>query len=212
MSAYPPEQFTSQSLGAAIEIASICKLATLIHTVDGAMTTIHIPMTVRGDPPNVTFVGHIARNNPLYETLLAGAATVRLIFLPADGYVSPKLYAEKEKSGKVVPTWNYVAAHIDGELSAVESKDALLETLSHQSDDYEAVSGGDWQVTDAPSDYIDAMAKLIVAIELIPTTGIAIEKLSQNKPKDIEAITDWFRENEPPSRSVAYWMKRQAEK
>lgn len=212
MSAYPPEQFTSQSLGAAIEIARACKLATLIHAGDGAMTTIHIPMTVRGDPPNVTFVGHIARNNPLYETLQAGAALARLIFLPADGYVSPKLYAEKETSGKVVPTWNYVAAHIDGELSAVESKDALLETLSHQSDDYEAASGGDWRVTDAPRDYIDAMAKAIVAIEFIPTTGIAIEKLSQNKPKDIEAITDWFRENERPSRSVAYWMKRQGEK
>ena len=42
--------------------------------------------------------------------------------------------------------------------------------------------------------------------------AIAIEKLSQNKPKDIEAITDWFRENERPSRSVAYWMKRQGEK
>ena len=212
MAAYPPERITEKSLSAAIDVAQVCKFATIIHGDGGDLTTVHAPLTVVDGPAGVTFVGHIVRSNPLYEILKAGSATVRLIFLPTEGYVSPRVYAEKAKSGKVVPTWNYVAAHIDGTLTAVEDSAALLEILNLQTHDYESASGGDWQVSDAPDEYIDAMGKAIVAITFTPKDGMAIEKLSQNKPGDLAPIKDWLATSAAPARSMAYWMDRQSGK
>jgi len=208
MNSYPPQQFAAPDLDAAVSIARICKFATIIHADGAALTTVHVPLTATDGPSGPRFLGHIARNNPLFDILQAGDASVRLIFLPAEGYVSPQVYAEKANSGKVVPTWNYVAAHLDGELTLVEGGTALLQTLDTQTTDYEAAHGDDWRVGDAPDDYIAAMSKAIVAITFTPQDGVAIEKISQNKPGDLAAIADWLTEHEPEARSLAYWMAR----
>lgn len=208
MNSYPPAQFTKQSLDAAIVIAGVCKFATIIHAAGDALTTVHAPLTAVEGAEGTTFVGHVARGNPLYEILRDGPASVRLLFLPAEGYVSPQVYAEKKNSGKVVPTWNYVVAQLDGELSLVDGEDALAQTLELQTTDYETANGGDWQVSDAPDPYIEAMAKAIVAISFTPREGLAIEKLSQNKPGDLAAITNWLTEHLPEARTLAHWMAR----
>lgn len=212
MASYLPERFATQSLDAAIEIARSGKFATVIHADGGAVTTVHAPFTALEGSAGVTFVGHLARNNPLCEVLQRGSVPVRLIFLPAEGYVSPKVYAEKTKSGKVVPTWNYVAAHIDGELALVEGADSLLDILNLQSNDYEDASGGDWRVGDAPDDYIAALSKAIVGLTFAPKRGLAIEKLSQNRPTDLAAITDWVSVSAVPARTLEHWMGRQKHK
>jgi len=168
MNSYPPQQFAVHALDAAARIARICKFATIIHSDGGVVTTVHVPLTAVDSPSGTRFVGHIARNNPLLDILQAGDASVRMIFLPAEGYVSPQVYAEKANSGKVVPTWNYVAAHLDGDLTLVEGVAELLQTLNTQTADYEAANGGDWKVGDAPDDYIAAMSKAIVAIAFTP--------------------------------------------
>ncbi|HEY9164281.1 MAG TPA: FMN-binding negative transcriptional regulator [Magnetovibrio sp.] len=212
MASYPPQSISERSLDSALEIAKLCKFATIIHTEGNALTTVHAPLTVQEGGDGRTIVGHLAHNNPLHEVLLAGPVLVRLIFLPTEGYVSPACYAEKARSGKVVPTWNYVAAHIDGELTLASEPGALLRTLALQTADYEGATGGEWEVDDAPSEYIDALARAIVAIRFVPKNGLAIEKLSQNKPDDLVAITDWLETSAFPARSMAYWMKRQQDK
>lgn len=212
MASYPPQSISTRSLDAALEIAKVCKFATIIHAQNSALTTVHVPLTVHEGTGGPILVGHVARNNPLQEILQAGPVTVRLIFLPAEGYVSPGVYAEKARSGKVVPTWNYVAAHLDGELSLAGERQALLQTLDRQTDDYEGATGGDWRVGDAPAEYIDALTKAIVAIRFTPESSLGIEKVSQNRPDDIAAITDWLEASASPARSMAYWMKRQHDK
>ncbi|WP_293130045.1 FMN-binding negative transcriptional regulator [Moritella sp.] len=38
----------------------------------------------------------------------------RLVFHGPNGYISPNHYPTKQKTGRAVPTWNYVAAHVKG--------------------------------------------------------------------------------------------------
>src|SRR3954451_7908241 len=60
-------------------------------------------------------LGHVARNNPQWREQPVGEALV--IVRGPDAYVSPSWYASKAEHGRVVPTWNYVTAHVYGSLT-----------------------------------------------------------------------------------------------
>jgi transcriptional regulator len=59
------------------------------------------------DGPHGTLYGHVARANPQWKLTPIGDAMA--VFMGPDAYVTPSWYATKRETGKVVPTWNYVA-------------------------------------------------------------------------------------------------------
>src|SRR5450755_3754709 len=58
--------------------------------------------------------GHVARNNDQWRKPALGESLA--IVRGPDAYVSPSWYATKAEHGRVVPTWNYVTAHVYGQL------------------------------------------------------------------------------------------------
>ena len=58
--------------------------------------------------------GHVARNNDQWRKPARGESLA--IVRGPDAYVSPSWYAAKTEHGRVVPTWNYVTAHVYGRL------------------------------------------------------------------------------------------------
>ena len=58
--------------------------------------------------------GHVARNNDQWRKPALGESLA--IVRGPDAYVSPSWYAAKAEHGRVVPTWNYVTAHVYGRL------------------------------------------------------------------------------------------------
>src|ERR1700677_1640274 len=56
--------------------------------------------------------GHVARNNEQWK-LPAHGESLAIVRGP-DAYISPAWYASKAENGRVVPTWNYVTAHVYG--------------------------------------------------------------------------------------------------
>jgi transcriptional regulator len=111
------------------------------------------------------------------------------IFMGTHHYISPTWYAEKQETGKVVPTWNYAVVHAYGTLRAVEDHDWLLSHLKRLTDIHEANSPQPWQVGDAPAYYIETMAKGIVGLELSITRLEGKWKVSQNRnEKDVKGI------------------------
>ena len=67
----------------------------------------------RSAGPLGTLYGHVARPNPQWKAAAPGAPALA-IFLGPDAYVTPFWYPTKQQTGKVVPTWNYVAVHAHG--------------------------------------------------------------------------------------------------
>ena len=59
-------------------------------------------------------LGHVARNNDQWRRPAIGESLV--IVRGPDAYISPSWYATKAQHGRVVPTWNYVTAHVYGRL------------------------------------------------------------------------------------------------
>ena len=69
--------------------------------------------------PYGTLRGHVARANPQWRRPAAGVQALAM-FLGPNTYISPAWYATKRQTGKVVPTWNYVAIHAYGEVRFFE--------------------------------------------------------------------------------------------
>ena len=202
---YPPELFSDDNPERAFDVADKVKFA-CIQPEDGTLCdAVFAPLVIVRRAGKVLLEGHLVKTNPLYELLMQGPFHCRLVFQAADGYVSPSIYAEKPKSGKVVPTWNYVAAQFLGTLKKVPDQD-LIVLLEHQVDQFEHSQGSDWRLSDAPSDYIEQLSKAVFGICFEPTRARSHHKLSQNRPTDKMAVVAWTQNLHTSSKTLAYWM------
>ena len=203
---YPPELFSDDDPERALDVAEKVKFA-CIQPEDGTLCdAVFAPFVIVQRSGKALLEGHLVRTNPIYDLLMQGSLQCRLVFQAADGYVSPSIYAEKQKSGKVVPTWNYVAAQFFGTLNIVPQQD-LLALLENQVEQFELSQGSDWRLSDAPLDYIGQLSQAVFGISFEPTRSRSHHKLSQNRPSDKSAVIAWTQTLNTPYKSLAYWMK-----
>jgi transcriptional regulator len=161
--------------------------ATLItSTSSGDMDANHLPMLLEDG----VLHGHVARANPVWK---AGEGKALAIFLGPHAYVSPNWYPSKAETGKVVPTWNYIAVHARGGIRWVEDADWLRANVTALSDAHEARQILPWTIEDAPASYIEAMLRGIVGFELSIESLEGKYKLSQNRNEaDRVAVREAF--------------------
>ena len=106
------------------------------------------------------------------------------IFLGPDAYVTPSWYATKQQTGKVVPTWNYIAIHARGRVTFFEDEERLLAIVTKLTEAREAARPQPWAVSDAPAEFIRAHLKGIVGFELPIAKLEGKWKMSQNRPAE----------------------------
>ena len=137
--------------------------------------------------------GHLARNNAQWKHDAIGDALV--IVRGPDAYISPGWYASKAEHGRVVPTWNYVTAHVHGRLVVHDDPVWTEDLVRRLTTKHEARRDHPWSVDDAPPSYIQGQLRAIVGIELEITRIEAKAKLSQNRPAaDVEGVIAGLRE------------------
>lgn len=134
-----------------------------------------------------TLYGHVARNNDQWRKPALGQSLV--IVRGPDAYMSPSWYAAKAEHGRVVPTWNYVTAHVYGRLVVHDDPVWVEDVVRRLTAKHEAArlaSPGQqmpWSVDDAPRAFIEGQLRAIVGLELQITRIEAKAKLSQNRPE-----------------------------
>jgi transcriptional regulator len=146
--------------------------------------------------------GHFARKNDHWQHETVGEALA--IINGPDAYITPTWYATKREHGRVVPTWNYVTAHVYGELT-IHDDVAWVETnvreLTHK---HEARRSPRWAVTDAPPEYIAGQLRAIVGVEIRITRIDAKWTLSQNRSlDDVEGVVEGVARDGRPDMSDA---------
>src|SRR5882757_515411 len=114
-------------------------------TPDGLRATM-LPFVY--DRERRTLLGHFARNNDHWRQPVLGEALV--IVRGPDSYISPSWYASKVEHGRVVPTWNYVTAHVHGALTVHDDVEWLAALVRRLTDQHEAGRPAPWSVDDAP--------------------------------------------------------------
>jgi transcriptional regulator len=189
---YQPSQFVEQDPAALAALMHDAPLATLIHQSGTELAADVLPFEVDRVGERWRLVGHVARANPLWRA--ADGQAVLVLFQGPQAYVSPNWYPSKAAHGKAVPTWNYTMVQAHGRLRAIDDaawKQALVTRLTTR---HEAGRAQPWQVSDAPPDYLEAMLRAIVGIEIEVTRLEGKFKLSQNRPAaDRAAVVEGLR-------------------
>ena len=179
---YLPRDFKEERVPVLHEAIRQARLGTLVTLGADGIEASHVPMLVDPEPqPFGTLRGHVARANPQWRRVTAGAQALA-IFLGPDAYITPSWYETKRQSGKVVPTWNYVAIHAYGTLQFYDDPDRLLALVTKLTETHEAVRAQPWAVSDAPKDYVAGMLKAIVGFDLPIARLEGKWKMSQNRP------------------------------
>ena len=125
---------------------------------------------------------HLARSNPVWRRLRDGIR-VLAVFQGPNAYISPSWYSTKAETGRVVPTWNYLAVHVEGTARVIQDPAWLEDHLHKLTDQHESGMGNPWSVDDAPADFTDCLVKEIVGIEIAIETMTGKLKASQNHPE-----------------------------
>jgi transcriptional regulator len=178
---YIPDQFRETSIDVLQAFMERHPLATLIAMTAQGLTANHLPLRSHLSADGRGIVrGHIARANSLWRELKPDAE-VLAVFMGADSYISPRWYPSKQEHGKVVPTWNYATVHLHGSIRFIEDAAWLRDFVGSLTELHEAGRADRWQVSDAPADYIDAMLRAIVGLEIKVSRVVGKFKGSQNR-------------------------------
>ncbi len=146
-----------------------------INGADGPLMS-HVPFRLAEDEASAEL--HLVRSNPIARALSEPLAALLSVTGP-DAYVSPDWYGMADQ----VPTWNYVAVHLRGHLSALPAE-ALRGHLDRLSEAFETrlAPKRPWHTAKMPADVLERMMRMIVPCRLDIATVDGTWKLAQNKP------------------------------
>jgi transcriptional regulator len=179
---YTPPAFRVEDLGAIHAAMRAARLSSLVTATAEGLVATPLPLLLDETEGEFgTLYGHLAKANPQWKAPVIGGAMA--IFMGPDAYVTPSWYATKTETGKVVPTWNYVAVHAYGAVEFFEDAGRLLEVVTRLTRHYEEPRDDTWAVSDAPADYIAAQLRGIVGVRMPIARLEGKEKMSQNRPE-----------------------------
>jgi transcriptional regulator len=185
---YVPAHFTAPS-DALEQLLAAPGAVELVSSTATGLTATTLPML--HDPVAGTLSGHLARNNPQWRDSIG---PVLVIVRGPDAYVSPSWYAAKAEHGRVVPTWDYVVAHVHGELVVHEDAGWLAAHVRRLTDVQEQGRQAPWSVDDAPERFVAGQLRAIVGVEVRISRVEAKWKLSQNRsPADVDGVVTGLR-------------------
>lgn len=178
---YQPTQFRENRVDVLHAFMREHRFVTLVTFGADGLTAGHLPVELDPEPaPYGTLRGHLARANPQWRDFSADVPAL-VIFSGPQAYISPSWYATKSETGRVVPTWNYIAVHAYGRLRTFDDTDRLKALVAALTEWQEKNFPEPWRVDDAPADFIERQLKGIVGIELALDRLEGKWKLSQNK-------------------------------
>ncbi|WP_310038296.1 FMN-binding negative transcriptional regulator [Paraburkholderia caribensis] len=164
---------------------------TLITHGSSGLDANHIPFELAAEDGELGVLrAHVARANPVWQEV-ANGDEVLVVFHAGDAYISPNWYPSKHELHKQVPTWNYMVVHAHGRMTILDDERYVRGVVGRLTRTHEASEPKPWKMGDAPKDYVDAMVKAIVGIQVEITRLVGKSKLSQNKEaRDIQGAAE----------------------
>ena len=176
---HPNRIFHTETDSRNLEFAKQRGFGTLAVSTDDAPLLSHIPFILSEDSTYVEL--HLVRSNPIAR-LLGEPVTAKLSALGPDSYVSPDWYGIDDQ----VPTWNYIAVHLTGQLSALPD-DQLQAVLERQSAFFEEqlAPKPPWLMDKVAPDALGKMMRAIMPCRFDITSIDGTWKMNQNKPREV---------------------------
>jgi transcriptional regulator len=201
---YIPPAFRIDDNQDIYEVIRRAGLASFVTATTQGLIATPVPMFLNEKEGEMgTLYSHLARANPQWKLKPTGDAMA--IFMGPDVYITPSWYETKQETGRVVPTWNYVAVHAYGPAEFFDDENQLYELVSRLTNVHEANRPQPWAVTDAPPDFMKSQLKGIVGVRLPITRLEGKRKMSQNRSaKDRAGVIRGLSESaDPDERAIA---------
>ncbi len=179
---YIPKQFEQEN-SALIDGIRAIEFGALIIFADNRFISSHIPFIAKQDNGILTLEGHVSRANELWK-FADKCNKAMVIFQGPHAYIHPGWYPMKEKTGKVVPTWNYQVIHCQGYAESELSESWILDHVTELTNFNEKGQLNPWHVRDAPEDYIQTLIKGIVGIKVHVEHMEGSLKMNQHHPEE----------------------------
>lgn len=176
--------------------------ATLFSQHNGEPYATHLPLLL--NKKEGYLYGHFARPNEQWKDIVN--QNVLVIFQGPHCYISPSWY----ETNQAVPTWNYVAIHVYGQLEIVEEEQEVYEALSEMVNKYEKPDSS-YQLKNVDSSFIKGMSKGVVCFKIQINKIEGKAKLSQNHPVNRQELIIKQLENSMDQNKIhiAELMKKQ---
>ena len=205
----PTPAFRYEDKAEALAFVGAHPFATMAVNGEQGPITAMVPLVIADD--SLTLLGHVARKNRFWEAAKRGGGKAVAVFRGVDAYVSPSNYPSKAEHERVVPTWNYMAVEIRGDIEIETRPGAMLPYITALTDKMESHRELPWQVSDAPDDYIAKLSRAIVGFKLTIEDITHVRKLSQNKSQDDkQGVLKSFENSSNPSEYVlVHEMKKE---
>jgi transcriptional regulator len=162
--------------------------ADLVTATSRGLVATFLPILYQpADDDYGSIIAHVSRNNDQWRLPVLGDAL--MVLHGPDAYISPSWYPSKAVDGRVVPTWNYLIAHVYGRL-VVHDDPIWVESLVRRlTDKHEETRPAPWSVNDAPAQYVATQLRAIVGLEVVISRVEAKAKWSQNRPTtDVDGV------------------------
>jgi transcriptional regulator len=177
---YIPPAFREDDVACLHAAMRAARLSNFVTATAQGLIATPLPMILdENEGSHGVLYGHVARANPQWMAAPIGEAMA--LFMGPDAYVTPSWYATKRESGKVVPTWNYIAVHAYGPVEFFEDADRLLDVVSRLTSLYERPRAEPWAVTDAPEPFIQSQLRGIIGLRMPISRLEGKRKMSQNR-------------------------------
>lgn len=172
---HPNPTFRAEPRARNIGFARERGFGTLCINADPAPLVSHVPFVL--DEAGKVAELHLVRSNPISRSVDAATPAVIAVTGP-DGYISPDWYDLPDQ----VPTWNYVAVHLRGELVPLEAED-LRAALDRLSAHFEAqlLPKTPWTAEKMDPEALNRMMRMIRPFRFDVSRIEATWKLGQNK-------------------------------
>lgn len=168
-------------------------MADLVTMTPGGLVATFLPVLYEPATDGYgSLTAHVARNNKQWELPVQGEAL--FVLHGPDAYISPSWYPSKAAHGRVVPTWDYVTAHVYGQL-VVHDDPLWVESLVRRlTDKHESRRTKPWSVDDAPAPFVAGQLRAIVGVEVAISRVEVKGKWSQNQSdSDIDGVVQGLR-------------------
>lgn len=152
---------------------------TLAVSISGEVMLSHIPFLIAEDGRSLEL--HLVRSNPIARAL-RDPLKATIAVSGADSYISPDWYGIEDQ----VPTWNYVAVHLKGEIEPLP-QDALPALLGRLSAHFEQMLAPkpEWTQDKMSPEALTKMMRMIQPFRMSIADVQGTWKLGQNKPDDV---------------------------
>lgn len=201
---YLPPAFREERIDVQHDLIRAHPLGLIVTAGPGGLMANPVPFLVYPDGGEKgTLRAHMSRGNPQWKELGA-VPECMIVFQGPQDYITPSWYPTKQETGKVVPTWNYVAVHVWGAPRLVEDAAWLRRQLDDLTRSQEGARTAPWQVDDAPSSFIAAQMKGIIGVEISIDRIEGKWKVSQNRPEaDRQGVVEGLRDQGGTSMMMA---------